>query len=105
MEVAQVQTLLQQQAQFLKDTIEQQTNAHAQAMTTMAQMVQALQADVKAAADQRSQPREKEGLTAKRAFTMLPYYNGKVDEYDTWRFQMIQFLSQDPILRQVPRVD
>ena len=35
-------------------------------------------------------------MTTKRAFTMLPNYSGKVEEYETWRFQMVQFLSQEP---------
>ena len=41
-------------------------------------------------------PRNKESLTSKRAFTMLANYTGKPEEYDTWRFQLVQFLSQDP---------
>ena len=45
--------------------------------------------------EHRAQPKEKEPLTTKRAFSMLPNYTGKVEEYDTWRFQMIQFLSED----------
>ena len=98
MEAAQVQALLQQQAQFLQQTLEQQTNVHTQAMNAMAEMVRALQVDVKAAAEQRGQPREKEMMTTKRAFTMLPNYTGKVEDYENWRFQLIQFLSQDPIL-------
>ena len=35
-------------------------------------------------------------MTTKRAFTMLPAYSGKVDEHENWRFQMVQFLSQEP---------
>ena len=35
-------------------------------------------------------------MTTKRAFTMLPHYAGKVEEYETWRFQLIHFLSQEP---------
>ena len=27
---------------------------------------------------------------------MLPHYPGKVEEYETWRFQLIQFLLQEP---------
>ena len=34
-------------------------------------------------------------MTTKRALSMLPNYTGKVEEYDTWRFQMIQFLLED----------
>ena len=62
----------------------------------MAEMVRALQSDVRAAAECRFQTKEKELMTTKRAFTMLPNYSGKVEEYENWRFQMIQFLSQDP---------
>ena len=96
MDAGQVQALLQQQAQFLQQTVEQQTNAHTQAMNAMAEMVRALQIDVRAAAESRFQAKDKELMTTKRAFTMLPHYSGKVEEYETWRFQMIQFLSQEP---------
>ena len=56
---------------FLQKTVEQQTNAHTQAMNAMAEMVRALQLDVRAAAESRFQTNE---------------------EYETWRRQMIQFL-------------
>ena len=36
-------------------------------------------------------------MTTRRAFTM-PHYSGKVEEYETWRFQLIQFLSQEPYI-------
>ena len=72
MDAGQVQALLQQQAQFLQQTVEQQTNAHAQATNAMAEMVRALQIDVRAAAESRFQAKEKKHMTTKRAFTMLP---------------------------------
>ena len=65
-------------------------------MAAMAEMVRTLQQDMKVATEQRSQPREKDGLTTKRAFSMLPHYSGKVEDYDTWKFQMTQFLAEDP---------
>ena len=40
--------------------------------------------------------KDKESMTTKRAFTMLLHYSGKVEEDKTWRFQLIQFLSQEP---------
>ena len=58
-------------------------------MNAMADMVRTLQAD-------RVRVKEKELKTTKRAFTMLPNYSGKVEEYENWRFQMVQFLSQEP---------
>ena len=65
-------------------------------MNAKVEMVRALQSDVRAAAECRFQTKEKELMTTKRAFTMLPNYSGKVEECENWRFQMIQFLSQDP---------
>ena len=50
MDAGQVQALPQQQSQFLQQTVEQQTNAHTQAMNAMAEMVRAL-VDVRAAAE------------------------------------------------------
>ena len=95
MDAGQLQALLQQQAQFLQQTVEQQTNAHTQAMNAMAEMVRALQIDVRASAESKFLVKDKESMTTKRAFTM-PHYSGKVEEYVTWRFQLIQFLSQEP---------
>ena len=43
-------------------------------MNAMAEMVRALQADGRAAAECRFQTKEKELITTKRAFTMLPNY-------------------------------
>ena len=65
MDAGQVQALLQQ-------TVEQQANGHTQAMNAMAEMVRALQIDVRAAAESRFQAKDKELMTTKRAFTMLP---------------------------------
>ena len=96
MDAGQLQALLQQQAQFLQQTVEQQTNAHTQAMNAMAEMVRALQIDVRASAESKFLVKDRESMTTKRAFTMLPHYLGKVEEYETWRFQFIQFLSQEP---------
>ena len=88
-DVGQLPALLQQQAQFFQQTVEQQTNTLAQALNAMADMVRTLQAD-------RVPVKEKELMTTKRAFTMLPNYSGKGEEHDNWRFQMVQFLSQEP---------
>ena len=96
MDAQQMQVMLEQQARFMRETVEQQAAAHNQAMAAMAEMVRSLQQDLKVASEQRSQPREKDGLTTKRAFSMLPHYSGKVEDYDTWRFQMTQFLAEDP---------
>ena len=51
MDAGQVQALFQQQMQFLQQTVEQQTNAHTQAMNAMAEMVRALELDVRAVAE------------------------------------------------------
>ena len=59
-------------------------------MNAMADMVRTLQAD-------RVPVKVKELMTTKRAFTMLPNYSGKVEEEnENWRFQTVQFLSQEP---------
>ena len=71
----------------------------------MAEMVRALQLDVRAAAESRFQAKDKELMTTKCAFTMLLHYSGKVEEYETWRFQMIQFLSQEPHFVEFSRVN
>ena len=42
------------------------------------------------------QPKEKMGMTARRAFGTLPKYSGKVAEVDNWKFQIEQFLSEEP---------
>ena len=88
--------LSQQQAQFLQQTVEQQTNAHTQAMNAMAKMVRDLQIDVKATAESKFLAKDKESMTTKRAFTMLLHYSGRAAQYETWRFQLIRFLSQEP---------
>ena len=95
-----VTSLLQQQAQFLQQTVEQQTNAHTQAMNAMAEMLRALHTDVRASAESKFLVNDKESMTSKGACTMLLHSSGKVEEYETWRFQLIQFLSQE-----VSRVD
>ena len=35
-------------------------------------------------------------MTARRAFSTLPRYPGKAEEFDNWKFQMSQFLSEEP---------
>ena len=40
-------------------------------------------------------------MTTKRAFTMLPKYSGTAEEYENWRFQMVQFLSQEPFFVEI----
>ena len=94
MDAQQMQVMLEQQAMFMRETVERQAAAHNQAMAAMAEMVRSLQHDLKVASEH--QPREKDGLTTKRAFSMLPHYSGKVEDFDTWRFQMTQFLAEDP---------
>ena len=39
--------------------------------------------------------RPREGLTMKRAFSQLPSYNGKIEDYDDWSFQVRRFLSEE----------
>ena len=53
MGAGQVEALLQQQTLFLQQTVEQQTNAHTQAMNAMTNFVRVLQADDREAAEQR----------------------------------------------------
>ena len=89
MDVRQLSALLQQQAQFFQQTLEQQTNTLAQAMNAMADMMRTSQAD-------RVPVKEKELMTTKRVFTMLPNCSGQVEEYENWRFQMAHFSSQEP---------
>ena len=96
MDAGQLQVLPQQQAQFLQQTVEQQTNDHTQAMYATAEMVHALLIDVRASAESKFLVKDKESMTTKRAFTLLPHFSGKVEEYETWRFQLILFLSQEP---------
>ena len=67
MDVAQLPALLQQQAQFFEQTVEEEMNTLAQAMNAQADRVPV---------------KEKELTTTKRAFTMLPNYSGKVEEYE-----------------------
>ena len=38
----------------------------------------------------------KESMPGRRAFTALPTYSGKPEEFDLWRFQLLQFLSAEP---------
>ena len=88
-----MKVLLEQQAQYMKDLIEQQAATNLQNMNAMAQMLNVVQEDMRTAAESRTH--NKENLTAKRAFSLLPTYTGKVEEYDTWRFQMVQFLCHE----------
>jgi hypothetical protein len=39
--------------------------------------------------------RPREGLTSRRAFSQLPSYSGKPEEYDDWSFQVRRFLSEE----------
>ena len=39
--------------------------------------------------------RAREGLTSKRAFSQLPSYSGKPEEYEAWSFQVRRFLSEE----------
>ena len=64
MDAGQIEALLQQQAHFLQQTMEQPTNAHTQAMNAMAEMVRSLQSDVRAAAECRFQTKENEFMTS-----------------------------------------
>ena len=34
-------------------------------------------------------------ITARRAFSSIPKYGGSSKEYDSWKFQMTQFLAED----------
>ena len=34
-------------------------------------------------------------VTARRAFSSIPKYGGSSTEYDSWKFQMAQFLAED----------
>ena len=77
MDAGQIQELLQQQAQFLQQPVEEQTNAHSQAENAMAEMVHALQIDVRTAAESKFLAKDKESMPTKRAFTMLPPLFGK----------------------------
>ena len=77
MDTAAFQQLITQQAQFLKESLAGQQSANEANMLKMVEMMKALQAD------SRPQPRDKEGLTTKRAFSMLHHYTGKVEEYET----------------------
>ena len=77
MAAGQLQALLQQQAQFLQQTVQQLTNAHTQAMTAMAEMVRTLQIDVRAAAESIFLAKDKESMTTKRAFTIAAPLFGK----------------------------
>ena len=86
MDAGQLQALLQQQVQFLQQTVKQQTNAHTQAVNATAEMVRALQRDVRASAESEFLAKDTESMTTKRAFTMLPHYSGKVEEYETEAF-------------------
>ena len=81
MDVGQLLAVLQQQAQLFQPTVEQQTNTLAQAMNAMADMMRTLQTD-------RAPVKEKELMMMLNNF-------GKVEEYENWRFQMVQFLSQE----------
>ena len=71
MDAQQRQTLVEQQAQFMRETVQAQTAAHNAAMNTMAQMVTTLRTDLKNAVESRSRPKEKDGLTTKRAYSLL----------------------------------
>ena len=77
MDAGQLPALLQQQAQFLQQTVGQQTNANTQAMNAMAEMIRVLHVDVRASAESKFLVKDKESMTTKRAFTMLPPLFGK----------------------------
>ena len=106
MDVAALRELLSDQARFFRETVEAQANANqitmnnlqqqqAQQQEAMLIIMKGLQGDMNAAAESRTLAKEKEGLTTKRAFTMLPHYHGKSEEFDSWKFQMTQFLAED----------
>ena len=64
-------------------------------MAAVTQMVTVHQRGLATVTETRSKPKDKDSLTTKRAFSLLPSYTGKAEEYDTWRFQLTQFLAED----------
>ena len=105
MDAGQLQALLQQQAQFPQQTVEQQTNAHTQAMNAMAEMVRALQIDVRASTESKFLVKDKESMTTKRAFTMLPHNFGKSGGIRDLALSVDPVLVAGALLRGVSRVD
>ena len=107
MDVAALRDLLSEQARFHRESIDAQVQANTQNLAQfqlqlsqqqalMAEMVKGLQGDIQAATAQRNAVKDKEGLTTKRAFSLLPNYTGKAEDFGSWKFQVTQFLGEDP---------
>ena len=94
MDAATLETILtriaQQQQQFAQSIYDQQKMQQNTYAANLQQILEKVDKD-----NRNTKPKSKESITSKRAFTMLPSYSGKPEEYDTWRFQLVQFLSQD----------
>ena len=93
-----VKHLLGQQATFLKTTLDQQAEVNSRNLNALAEIVRGIQDEFAKRGLRRSgEDGEKQAsLTTKRAFTLLPKYSGKPEEFDDWRFQMTQFFAEDP---------
>ena len=96
MDTAAVKALLDQQAVFLKTTLEQQSEVNNRNLTALANVVAGVQAELaRSTAGRAAEKSSKDNVTTRRAFSVLPTYSGKTETFEDWRFQMLQFLGED----------
>ena len=97
-----MQLLLDRMADIQKQNTEQFADRFAvkmmeyQTQTTNKYHEQLIQMTQDKEKESMGKTRPKESMTGRRAFTSLPTYSGKPEEFDLWRFQLIQFLSAEP---------
>ena len=99
-----MQALLEQNARFFKQSLEQQSETNSRNLNAIAEIVNKLQTrmeDLSRHGGRNHLDSQRSSVTAKRAFAMLPTYSGKPEDFEGWRFQIVQFLSDDPVF---PRI-
>ena len=91
---AEFQTAMQVMQEFTMKALEQQKISMDSQLAEMIKLI-SIQSATKTPVDKQGTGNRKDGLTTRRAFTMLPHYSGKPEEYEHWKFQVIQFVSDD----------
>ena len=85
---AEFQAAMQTMQEFTMKALEQQKSSMDSQLADMIKLI-AIQSATKTPVDKQGTGNRKDGLTTRRAFTMLPNYSGKPEEFEHWKFQVI----------------
>ena len=93
--------MAEQNAATLQTTLERvmgaQSEISARNLNAMNNIVEGLREEILHAKGSRHMSGTERNMTTRRAFSLLPSYNGRPEEFETWRFQLGQFLNEDPV--------